>query len=124
MTHTNKDIIESFISAYNSGEDEKLLSLCTDDIMVTHHNRDVVINGKEAFREILTTFKTIIPTKAFTNRRAFFVDGNNVIVEHTWGGKVLEEVPGFAKKGESLQLDLCTRYSLKDGLISEYHDYG
>ena len=116
--------VENFIAAYNAGDNESVLACCHDDVVITHHNRGVKIEGKQAFRDTLNVFKDLIPNKKFSDRRALFADGGNVIVEHTWGGTATTDIPGFAKKGETLELDLATRYSIKDGLITEYHDYG
>lgn len=124
MTTSYEALVERFISAYNSGDDDALLSYCHEKICVTHHNRDVVINGKENFAGVLEAFKTLLPDKHFFDRRALFVSDNNVLVEHCWGATAKEDVPGFASKGDTIKLDLCTRYSIEDGLIIEYHDYG
>lgn len=117
-------VVDQFVDAYNSGDDEKLLSLCADDVFITHHNRDVTVENKAAFGELLKGFAGAFPDKNFGNRRARYVDGSNVIVEHTWTGTAEADVPGFANKGEAARLDLCTRYTIRDGLIVEYHDYG
>jgi ketosteroid isomerase-like protein len=124
MTASNKEIVESFIDAYNAGDDEGVLSYCDENIYVIHHNRNVIVEGKSAFRENLAIFKGLVEGKHFSNRRAMHVDGDNVLVEHTWNGKALESIPGFAEKNEVIKLDLCTRYTLKNGLIADYHDYG
>ena len=124
MTKPNTEIVAAFLQTYNAGDDEGALSLCTDDVKVTHHNRNTFIDGKEAFRAVLTAVKELIPDKHFENRRAIHVDGDNVIVEHSWVGNALADLPGFASKGEAINLDLCTRYTFRDGKICEYHDYG
>lgn len=124
MTSTVQEIVELFIDAYNGGDDTTLLSLCHDEICVTHHNRDVVINGKDNFAGVLTAFKSLVPDKHFFDRRALFISDNNVIVEHCWGATATDDVPGFACKGETIKLDLCTRYTIENSLVVEYHDYG
>ncbi len=117
-------VVEEFVAAYNAGDNEAVLALCHDKVRIVHHNRDVVIDGKNAFRETLKIFKALIPDKRFSNRRALFRDGDTVIVEHTWGGVAAADIPGWATNGQTLSLDLCTRYTIKNALIAEYHDYG
>lgn len=117
-------VVERFVEAYNSGDREKLLQLCAEDIRVTHHNRGVDLKGRDAFGEILKSFEGAFPDKHFENRRAQHVDGNNVLVEHTWVGTAQTDVPGFAQAGEVVRIDICTRYTVRDGLVVEYHDYG
>lgn len=117
-------VVDQFADAYNSGADDKLLSLCSEDILVVHHNRDITVNGKDAFGALLATFKEAFPDKHFENRRGRYVDGDKVIVEHTWTGTAAADVPGWARQGEVARLDLCTVYTVRDGLVVEYHDYG
>lgn len=118
-------VVDEFVKAYNGGDDDALLGLCAEKLYVQHHNRDVVVEGREAFGELLGGFKAAFPDKRFVNRRALHVvDDETVLVEHTWTANATADVPGFANKGETARLDLCTRYTIKDGLIVEYHDYG
>jgi predicted ester cyclase len=117
-------VATGFIDAYNAGDDKAMLNVCADNIHVTHHNRGVLLRGRKAFGELLAGFKGAFPDKKFVDRRGVYVDGENVLVEHTWTGTAQADVPGFAQNGEKAQLDLCTRYTVRDGLIVEYHDYG
>ena len=123
-TRTPAETANQYIDAYNSGDIEAMLNVCTDDVYVTHHNRELLAKGKAEFKEMLTKFGGIMPGKHFGNRRGFYVDGNSVIVEHTWYGTSLEDAPGFASEGESVTVDLCTCFTVRDGLVAEYHDYG
>lgn len=124
MPGTDPTTVDQFIDAYNSGSDNKLLNLCSENILVVHHNRDITITGRAAFAELMSTFKSAFPDKHFKNRRGHYIDGDKVIVEHTWTGTAATNVPGWAQQGETARLDLCTIYTVRDGLIVEYHDYG
>lgn len=117
-------VVEQFAEAYNSGADDKVLALCSPEISVVHHNRDIVINGREAFAALLVNFKGAFPDKRFENQRGIYSDGDRVIVEHSWTGTAAADVPGWAQQGEVARLDLCTVYTVRDGLVVEYHDYG
>lgn len=117
-------VATGFVAAYNAGDDEAMLSFCSDDIYVTHHNRGVVVDGKDGFGRLLSGFKAAFPDKQFVDRRAVYVEGEHVLIEHTWTGTAEVDVPGFAQNGEKAELDLCTRYTVRDGLIVAYHDYG
>lgn len=124
---TSKDttaLVEEYIKHYNAGAVEEALALCAPKIQITHHNRGVFIDGKEAFRDVLRNFASLLPDKRFHSRRVRFVDGDNVVVEHTWSAHAEADVPGFAAQGEAIDLDLCTRFTVHDGLIVEHHDYG
>lgn len=117
-------VVDQFVDAYNSGNNDKLLGLSAENIRVTHHNREVMVKGREAFGELLANFAGAFPDKHFENRRAKYVDGENVLLEHTWVATAAADVPGWAKTGEVVRLDLCTRYTVRDGVVVEYHDYG
>lgn len=124
---TNKDIsalADEFIDHYNNGRVAEALALCAENLEVTHSNRDVNIKGREAFREILNQFATLLPDKHFENRKYKHVVGNHVIFEHTWTGTATQDIPGFGAKGETIRLDLATRLTFENGLIVDYHDFG
>jgi len=119
------EAVTQYIDAYNAGDDERLLQVCHDAIFVIHHNRpEFGASSKAALREVLRNSKTALANKRFTDRRALYVIGENVIVEHTCRGTAVADIPGIAKRGDSVALDLCTRFTVRDGLIVEYHDYG
>ncbi|GAB3392506.1 nuclear transport factor 2 family protein [Amycolatopsis echigonensis] len=117
-------VAERFVEAYNSGDRDALLALCAEDIHVEHHNRGVDLNDRDAFGDIIKGFEAAFPDKHFENRRALHSDGDTVVVEHTWVGTAQADVPGFATAGEVARIDLCSRYTVRDGLVVEYHDYG
>lgn len=117
-------VADRFVEAYNSGDRERLLALCAEDFRMVHHNRGVDLGDKSAFGEIIKGFEAAFPDKHFEDRRAQYADGDNVVIEHTWVGTAQADVAGFAKEGESARIDLCSRYTVRDGLIVEYHDYG
>ncbi|MDQ0382955.1 nuclear transport factor 2 family protein [Amycolatopsis thermophila] len=118
------EVAERFVEAYNSGDRDRLLALCAEDIRVVHHNRGVDLSDKNAFGDIVKGFEAAFPDKHFEDRRARHTDGDSVVIEHTWVGTAQADVPGFATAGEVARIDLCSRYTVRDGLVVEYHDYG
>jgi hypothetical protein len=82
------------------------------------------VNGREAFGGLLGGFKAAFPDKRFVDRRAEHSDADTAIIAHTWTGTAVADVPGFAANGEVARLDLCTLYTVRDGVIVDYHDYG
>ena len=124
MPSLPESTVERFINAYNEGDDQALLECCHQDILVMHHNRGAIFEGKAAFAGVLEAFKGLLPDKHFYDRRSLFVSGSSVIIEHCWSATALDDVPGFGARGETIVLDLCTRYTVENGLVREYHDYG
>lgn len=123
-TRTAAETVNQYIEAYNAHDNEALLRLCDDDIFVIHHNRELRANGKTEYRAMLDKFIGLMPNKRWANRRGFYVHDGAVVVEHTWIGTSLEDAPGFAKKGETVTVDICTCFQVRNGLVTEYHDYG
>jgi steroid delta-isomerase-like uncharacterized protein len=123
-TRTPADTVSAYIEAYNAHDNEALLALCDDNVFVRHHNRELLAQGKTEYRAMLNKFIGLMPNKRWTNRRGFYVDGENVVVEHTWVGTSLEDAPGFARKNETVTVDICTCFKVRNGLVTEYHDYG
>ena len=121
---TPGEVVSRFFEAYNAGDDEGMLRLCADNIWVIHHNRELEVRGKPAFREMLLKYRDIMPDKHYANRTGFHVDGDTVVVRHTWYGRSSEDIPGLAVKGAARAYDLCNIMTVKNGLIVEYHDYG
>ncbi len=118
-------IANAFVDAYNAGDDDALLALCAENIEVVHHNRGVELTGRDNFGGLLGAFKGAFPDKRFVDRRAEHSDGDTAVIAHTWTGTATAPVPGFAENaGDVARLDLCTLYTVKDGLIVAYHDYG
>src|SRR5262245_22559929 len=56
-----KTVALGFIEAYNKGDDAAMLQLCDEKVHVIHHNRDVVVDGREAFGALLGGFKGAFP---------------------------------------------------------------
>ncbi|QIZ37742.1 nuclear transport factor 2 family protein [Saccharopolyspora sp. ASAGF58] len=128
MTTSNKvgplEFADNFIDSYNSGDLDRITALLSEDVRFVHHNRGVDVQGKDAARKLLETYGELFPGKAFSNRRSIATSGDRVFVEHTWGGKAMADVPGWAAAGETVSLDLGTFMTVRDGLLVEYHDYG
>lgn len=118
-------VVEKFIEAYNNGDAAAILELSAPDLKVEHHNRGVKVDSAQAFADLLASFAGAFPDKHFENRRALHVAGDNtVLVEQTWVATAIADVPGWAETGETVRLDVCTRFTVDNGLVAEYHDYG
>jgi hypothetical protein len=44
--------------------------------------------------------------------------------EQMWGGTLTADIPGFGTAGESISVRLSTVFTVRDGKIVEYYDYG
>ena len=121
---TATGVFDAFVEAYNAKDFAKLGELIADDVYVVHHNRGVDAKSKKELFGLFSAFGVAFPDRRFHNERRRVVDGDTVVVQHTWGGTAAADVPGFADAGGVVQLDLCTVFTVRHGRLAEYHDYG
>jgi steroid delta-isomerase-like uncharacterized protein len=117
-------IANRWIEAYNAKDFDAIRSLCADDIRMRHHNRGVDVTGPDAVIELMEQFGPIVPDRRFHSTRRQFTDGERVVTEQSWGGTPTADVPGFATKGEEIKLELSCIWTVRNGRIAEYDDYG
>ncbi|MSR13066.1 MAG: hypothetical protein EXR86_00555 [Gammaproteobacteria bacterium] len=123
--HTNSiDIANRWIAAYNAKDFGTLRTMMTTDIHIEHHNRGVVLDGPDAMIAIMTQFEGMLPDRRFHSIRRQFAVGEQVVTELTWEATPTMDIEGFAKKGEKIQLELACIWTVRDGQIADYHDYG
>ena len=118
------DIAKRWIAAYNAKDFETLAGLMTPDIHVEHHNRGACIDGAENLLSVMRQFATMLPDRRFHSIRRQFALGNTVVTELTWEGRSTVDVEGFAKSGETVKLELACLWTMRDGCVADYHDYG
>ena len=117
-------IANRWIAAYNAKDFDTLAGLMTSDIHVEHHNRGAAIKGAEALLAVMRQFATLLPDRRFHSLRRQFVSGATVVSELTWEGTPTDDVEGFAKKGETVKLELACLWTIRDDRVADYHDYG
>ncbi len=124
MTNDPINVAQRWIVAYNAKDFGTLRGMMTDDIHVEHHNRGVVLDGPEAMITIMTQFEGLLPDRRFHSIRRQFAAGDQVVTELTWEATPTADIEGFAKKGEVICLELACVWTIRDGRIADYHDYG
>lgn len=117
-------VANRWIAAYNAKDFTTLRSLMTDDLHVEHHNRGVVLEGADAMLTVMQQFGGMLPDRRFHSVRKQFAAGNTVVTELTWEATPNVDIEGFAKKGETIKLELACIWTLRDGKVADYHDYG
>lgn len=118
------DIANRWIAAYNAKDFDILASLMSPDIHVEHHNRGALLHGAEAMLTVMRQFAELLPDRRFHSLRRQFAAGDTVVSELTWEGTPKDDVEGFAKKGETVKLELACIWTMRDGRVIDYHDYG
>ena len=96
----------------------------SDDLHMVHHNRAVDLEGPEAAIGIMVQFDGMLSKKLFHSTRRQFTDGTRVVTEQTWEATAIVDIPGFVGKDETIQLELCCVWTVENGQVVEYDDYG
>jgi len=121
---TTSDVFDAFVGAYNAKDFDRLAELISDDVYVIHHNRGVEAKSKHELLGLFEAYGAAFPDRRFSNERGRVAEGDTVVVQHTWGGTAAADVPGWAEGGGVVSLDLCTVFTVRNGQLAEYHDYG
>jgi ketosteroid isomerase-like protein len=123
---TQRDVVlalaESWVSAYNDKDFDRLAELFADDFVLHDMGMDLVLEGGPTFVEgIREVAETAIPDRRYTLARVM-VDGSTAILEGSWEGVVRVEKwglpPGSVRRHRS-----CTLLDTRDGRIVRMTDY-
>ncbi len=117
-------VANRWIKAYNEKDYDTLKSVIHDDITMQHHQRTPVLHGPDAVLKICQDFDGLTSVKRFHPPTRQFATGDVVVTEHTWEAKATVDIPGFVAEGETLKLELCGVWKVKDGQVVQYDDYG
>jgi steroid delta-isomerase-like uncharacterized protein len=117
-------VANRWIDAYNNKDFAALRTMMTDDIHIEHHNRGVALDGPDAMIDVMTQFEGLLPDRRFHSVRRQFVSGDNVVTELTWEANATADIEGFAKAGETIRLELACVWTVRNGQVADYHDYG
>ena len=117
-------VANRWIAAYNAKDFDALRAMMTSDIHIEHHNRGVALDGADAMVAIMTQFEGLLPDRRFHSVRRQFAAGEQVVTELTWEATPTSDIEGFAKKGEIIKLELACVWTVRNGQIADYHDYG
>jgi limonene-1,2-epoxide hydrolase len=118
-------IVDAMVEAYNAKDFERFREHLSPMFYFRHHNRDFECHDRDQFIAILRQFASeFVPDRKFGPPHRVVGAGNVVVREQAWGGCARVDIPGMAKAGEVLSLDLCTVYVFDGERVAEYHDYG
>jgi ketosteroid isomerase-like protein len=125
IEHARVRVVDAFLEAYNAKDLDTVSSLLGPDIRMVHYGRDIDVLGRdEVVAHLSRSAQGVFPDRVFQPRRRQFVDGRHVVIEHTWAATATADVPQFARAGEAVNMELCTIFTIDDGQIVEYVEYG
>lgn len=105
------DVVAAFLAAYNARDIDACAELFADDVHLVHHGRDVDVAGRDAVIEMFRGSVESRPERRFTPPTRITSNGDAVIVEHAWDGG-------------DVQMELVTIFTVDDGRITLYTEYG
>jgi ketosteroid isomerase-like protein len=125
MSDSPLDVANRWIEAYNAQDYDTIRELCDPKIHMEHHNRGFVIDGPDAVVETMNGFGAIAPDKRFAEPRVQHVAGDTVTTRQAFTFTPSVDIDVFgATAGEVFSVDLACIWTVRDGKIVEYHDYG
>ncbi|MGK0741306.1 nuclear transport factor 2 family protein [Leucobacter sp. Z1108] len=117
------EVANKYLDAYNAFDLDTLIGLMDENIYLIHHNRGFVTEGKEATAALYRGTPDLIPDRQLAERGAVTVDGDRVVVQHVLTGTPKVDLP-FGPVGEPFRIDLATVFTVKNGKVVKYEDYG
>jgi limonene-1,2-epoxide hydrolase len=118
-------VVDALIEAYNGKDFEALSRLLGDSVRLVHYGRNIDVTGRA---EVLAMFERsaegAFPDRRFHSRRRRIVDGEHVVIEQVWEANATMDVPNMANAGDAVRMDLCTVFTVRDGRIVAYDEYG
>lgn len=114
------------LNAYNDKDFDRLESLLAPDISMAHFNRGASYSSASELVGVMRGFAAeYMPDRRFAEPERVTVSGNTVVREGYWSGTPVQDIPGFAAKGETLNLRLCSVMIFDDnGILVEWKDHG
>mgnify|MGYP001229675819 CR=1 FL=1 len=120
---TPVEVVNAYLDAYNDFDIDTMVSLMDEDIYLIHHNRGFVTEGKEATEALYRGTPDLIPDRQLGNRGEPIIDGNRVVVQHVLTGTPKVDLP-FGPAGEPFEIYITTVFTLENGKVVKYEDYG
>jgi len=120
-----REIIETYITAYNTFDLNKMYTLLHQSIVFQNHSKgklNLVTKGLEEFRHVAEQAQKLFSSRVqrVTNCR---FDGDRAEVDIDFEGVFALEIPGWPKAGETIKLKGKSIFTFKDGLIASLSDY-
>lgn len=117
------DVANRYLDAYNAFDLDTLFSFLDENVYLIHHNRGFVTEGKAATSDLYRGTPDLIPDRQLGERSIAAVDGNRVVVQHVLTGTPKVDLP-FGPAGEAFKIDIVTVFTVENGKVVKYEDYG
>jgi ketosteroid isomerase-like protein len=118
-------IIETYITAYNTFDLDKMYTLLHQDIVFQDHSNgkmNLATQGIEEFRYVAEQAQKLFSRRSQRVTTCKF-EGDRAEVDIDFEGVFALEIPGWPKAGETIKLKGKSIFTFKDGLIASLYDY-
>jgi ketosteroid isomerase-like protein len=125
MSEDAARVVEQWVDAYNAQDFAGMERLLSPDLDFQHYNRGFAFSsGSELVATLRTFAADYLPDRRFGPSLRTTVAGELVYREQRWGGTLAVDLPGFGDRGDVIDDRLLSVYTVRDGKIVEYYDYG
>lgn len=125
MSESAAEVVERYIEAYNALDFAGMEKLLSPTLDFQHYNRGFAFtSGAELVATLRTFAADYLPDRKLGPAHRLNVVGDVVYREQQWAGTLAVDLPGFGSKGDVIDDRLITVFTVRDGIITEYYDYG
>lgn len=118
-------VVERFMDAYNAQDFDTMEACLAPDLDFQHYNRGFSFSSAAELIATLRTFAAeYIPDRILGPALRVNTAGEVVYREQLWTGILAADLPGFGSAGDPVNERLCTVFTVRNGRIVEYYDYG
>lgn len=118
-------VVERWIDSYNKLDFEAMEACLAPELDFAHYNRGFAFGSASELIATLRTFADeYLPDRNLGEALRVTVSGDVVVREQMWTGTLAVDLPGFGSAGDTVNERLCAVYTVRDGRIVEYYDYG
>ncbi|GIP23727.1 nuclear transport factor 2 family protein [Paenibacillus sp. J22TS3] len=122
---TNREIIEQYISAYNSFDVEGMIGLMSEDCVfrnIAGGEMDTETKGIQEFKQLAEQSAGVFSSRCQTVT-SYLESESGAEVEIDYKGKLAVDLPNGLKAGDQIQLKGRSKFELLDGKLVLIEDY-
>lgn len=123
-TSGRRELIERYIAAYNAFDVEGMLATLSADVVFQNFSSGQLTgqsDGKDEFRRLAEQGKALFSEREQTVV-SFRDEGDRVIVDIAYRGRLAQDIPGGPVAGTLLELTGQSEFSFGDGRVTRLVD--
>lgn len=121
-SRTHRQTITDMIEAANRADLDTQAAHFHPDITYRFKAHGIDVTGRAAFRAMLGALLDRFPDRRVTVT-ALIVDGDRVAVQMNYTATSPGSIPGLPPAGQPFTTELCSVYTMRDGMIADGRDY-